>query len=783
VSRIPAWLRDTAVAALLCGLAVGVLSWLLPVNSWLGGLGPRLLQIWGLLALFAGSSAAFGSAIVRRLSNGGRRDGYWGLSFAAGLGCFGIAIAALGWMRLLNPFTFFALPLTMLAVGFPAVVAEWRERRADPGEATALSIPELLATAFGVICLFLLFLQVVDPMNVNFDARWYHLRVAERFALAGAMVKSPEGDQLLTLPQLASWIYTWAFMAPFKAFDDKLILALHLELATVIGTLMLIPPFTRVLIPTVKRSSTRLTWIALFFFPSIFIYDTGLMGGADHIVAVWGLAVPLALWQARERKGRESWILLGVISVGLLAKYTSVYLLVPLVPLFLVDWALRWRRSGSAFSPSQKTGPFLAAAVGLVLTCPYWLRNWIWYGNPVYPSGSRIFPNRPWAQDAAAWQRHYNLATTWSPTGDFQHRVETTLQSLTNYPLQPYTWPDMVEGQSAFGFSFLLAMVAIPFVVPRVRLVIVALVLNVSIAVWFNTHQHHMRYLTVAMPMMGCVAAAVAVHLWSLPTRIARIGVAAVVIAHLAAFADVPFRRTHGMNGRRSPVESGAEYLAVKGNRGSPVAPWVEMGRSLPPDAMPVVHGVRAPLGIGRQTLSDFVTLQFGLGYGRLKNASGVYKTLREMGGTHMVWGPASTQFDSIAGEALFYGVASRTVNRQTFGGMYVGELPPQPPDELGEGILYVGCALYQPGLYRIAQLATPIEPPEYPWPTAVPVARATVADWQSLLSRATYVVQENDCGYGPPSPEFERQGDQLELPKKVLTYYVRRTGAAQGWD
>ena len=47
----------------------------------------------------------------------------------------------------------------------------------------------------------------------------------------------------------------------------------------------------------------------------------------------------------------------------------------------------------------------------------------------------------------------------------------------------------------------------------------------------------------------------------------------------------------------------------------------------------------------------------------------------------------------------------------------------------------------------------------------------------------ATSVVHEEGCGAGPVPPEFERQGQRLELPKNVLTYHVRRTGSAVGWD
>ncbi len=740
------------------------------------------MRIWAMVALYGLGCVSLGAWLVRRWSNGVQRDGFWGLSFAAGLAAFTILISTLGWAQLLMTETFFLLPLLMILTGARTLVEEWIERR-RLGRVPFTAL-ELVVGAFGVACIFLLCLQVLDPNNINFDARWYHLRVAERYALAEGMMRSTEGDQLLTLPQGASLIYTWAFMAPLTIFEDKLILAMHMELTAVLGTLALIPAMVRVLMPTLDPRTARFAWVVFFFFPSVFIYDTGLMGGADHIVAVWGLAVPLALWQARDRKSYESWALVGLLGVGLLSKYTAVYLLVPMVPLLLIDWAWRWRKAGKAFTQREKLGPVLAMGMVLVFTAPYWLRNWIWYGNPVYPAGSSIFPNRPWAQDAAAWNFYYKVANTWTTTGTLSYRAKETVQSLVNYPLQPYTWGDMVENQSVFGFSFLVSLLAIPFIKPKWRVAIVALMLNGSIAVWFNTHQHHMRYLTVAMPLMGCVAAAVALHLWSLRTYVGRVAVLVVVGAHLAAFGDVPFRRTHGMNGRRSPIESSLEYIALKGHRGWSVGDWLDMAKSLPPRAMPVVHGVRAPLGMGRQSIADFVTLQFGLDYGRQGSASGAWEKLRQLGGTHLVWGSASTQFESVAGEAFFYGIASRTTERRNYGTYYVGELPMQPPDELGEGILYLGCALYEPGLYKAAALAEPLAPFDYPYPTAVPTQRVTTADWQAQLPRATYVVMENACGFDQPMPpEFERQGDQLELPKKTLTYFVRRSGSAQGWN
>jgi hypothetical protein len=766
-----------AVVALVLAVTGVVLSRLQTFEAWRTGLGPRLLTTWAFVALLAFAALSAGCAIVRRTSSGVRRDGFWALSFATGLAAFGTMLGVLAWLGWLNGTTFFLLPLAFIAAGLPDVAAEL----VTPRPVLApLSRTEAVVLGFGVIALLLLAVQVIDPSNTNFDARWYHLRIAERYALAEGFVRGPEGDQLLTLPQLASWLYAWAFLAPVGSFDDKLILTLHVEFLTVLGTLALVPPMTRVLLPTLEARVTRLAWVALFTFPAIFIYDSGIMGGADHIVALWGIGAPLALWQARERQDRRSWVLVGILSTGLLAKYTSLYLLVPLVPLVVGDWLWRWWRGGATFPRAQRVGPLITAGLGLLGSAPWWLRNWLWYGNPIYPSGASLFSNRPWHEDSDAWFRFYKVATNWSPTGNFEHRVGLTLQALVNYPVELYTWGSLVGHQPVFGFTFLVSLLTVPFIAPKWRLVTVVVVLHVAIAVWFNTHQHHMRYLTVLTPLMASVVAAAAVWLWTTRHQLGRLAVTAVACAHLVAYADVPFRPTHSMNGGRSPIVSALEYIALRGSRASPVAAWTAMSKALPPRAVPVVHGVKEPLGLQRQSVADFVSLQFGLNYGRQGSASGAWRKLRELGVTHGIWAPATTQFDSIAGEALFFGVMSRSLNRRDFGGVYLAELPPTPPDDLGDGVLYLGCALYKPGLYRIAQLASPIAAPDWPWPAAEPVVAVTTADWTSQLPRATYVVIERDCGFGVPPAEFERMGDQQELPKKLLTYFVRRTGTAE---
>lgn len=745
-----------------------------PFDRWGGGLGPRLWMTWWFVATFLVAVFAIGHLLVRRLSPV-PRDGAWALAFTSGTIVFAGLVGLFGWMGFLGFPFFWLLPLTLTLVGLPALRDALVDAKARWATQPAYTALETVAVLFGGACLGLLLLQVISPDNVNFDAMWYHLRSAERAALAGAIERTPEGDMLLSLPSATSWLYTWAFLGPGLSTDDKVILALHLELIVYVGTLLQLPPLVRALVPGQPKRATRIAWVALFFFPSVFIYDTGLMGGADHMVALWAPAVVLAWLQARERDDAGSWALVGLQLAGLTAKYSSIYLVAPLVPVMVVDALLRMRRDGRSFAGVARGFGWMGA-VALLVTVAYWLRNLAWYHNPVYPAAAWLFPNTPWIPDAAAVQRYYALSNNFTAANMAPlARVEGTLWSMIDYPSKIYGWKDMMGGQPVMGAGYLLSLAVLPFVPERRRLLLLALLVNAGIMVWFNTHQHHMRYLTVLTPLMAAGMAATALSLWELGW-FGRAGVLGTTALLLTAYGDVPFRQTHRIWRKLSPVEAASDYIAKRGAQpGARIKLWTQVGAALPPKAKPLIHGVETHLGLPRDSVTDCTGLQFGLNYGRLGSVAEVWKQLRQMGVTHVIWSGDVEQPDSISGEALLMGLAKGTLNQQVVNGLHVGELPElAPPPEPGTHVMYLGCSdHWRDGIYPLSVLAEPLPPMHEPWPALAPYEPLTKENYQHHLDdpRLGYVAIEDACKL--PSPAgYVFLGSALQ-PGKVR-HYVR---------
>jgi hypothetical protein len=764
--RVPRPIASLCALLVLLGGGTYVASFSLPMDRYLTGLGPRLLSVWLLLATFLVAALSFGHFLVRRVS-AVPRDGAWALAFSSGTMVFSSLMGLFGWLGWLAFPFFWVLPLSLGLIGLPSLRDAVVDSRQQRTSAPAYSWVELALLLLGGVCLALLLLQVINPSNVNYDAAWYHLRSAERYALANAISRTPEGDMLLTLPSCASWLYTWAFLAPGLGTDDKIVLALHLEGAVFIGTLASIPPLVRALLPQASRFASRVSWVALFFFPSVFIYDTGLMGGADHIVALWAGTTVLAWVQARARGERGSWALVGLQLAGLSAKYSSLYLIVPLLPVMVVDTLRRGARPWRSL--------LTAAGVTLLVTAPYWLRNWVWYHNPVYPAASGLFPSTPWTEDAQAWQAYWSWsdpsrAEVMSP----EFRLWSSFKALVDYQQKVYGWSDMMGGQSVMGSGYFLSLLVLPFLPQRRRLFGLAVLLNVGIFLWFNTHLHHLRYLTVLTPLMAAGMAASAIALWGMGLA-ARTGVAGCTALLLAAYADIPFRHTHRMNRGSSTVDNADHFISQRGPGNGRMATFRAVSDALPPMAKPLVHGSIPPLGLQRQSVTDVPGLQFGVNYGRWGSVAQVWRSLRSMGVTHLVWIDEAEQADSIAGEALFQALAMKTESQRVVDGIMLGELPDEAPAEPGTHIVYVGCNhLWRTGVYPLNVLARPIPPADFEWPELSPYEPLSNQNWSSATGdpRVGWVVQEASCGLRAPQG-FVAHGGARGSPQ-TLRFFVR---------
>jgi len=150
-----------------------------------------------------------------------------------------------------------------------------------------------------------------DPAQCRGDSYWYHLPIAEQYVARGAIRPFAEGWYLGAYPQLATLLYTWAYQSPGKLFDH-VALSSHLEWALFLATLAGVRRW-RVACWRYPRPYAA---AAVFLFPGIFLYDSSLITGADHVLAFFAPALGLALIRLGRRFEPREAVLAGILTAG-----------------------------------------------------------------------------------------------------------------------------------------------------------------------------------------------------------------------------------------------------------------------------------------------------------------------------------------------------------------------------------------------------------------------------------------------------------------------------------
>ena len=164
-------------------------------------------------------------------------------------------------------------------------------------------------------------------------------------------------------------------------------------------------------------------------FPGLFLYDSSLITGADHILAFWAPALGLALVRMGRRFTVREAVLAGALTgATILTKYQGSYFFVP-IALLVLFLAIRFRR----IRPAVAWG--LAC---LTVSSAHWLKNWIFYGDPFYPLLHKYLEVHPFHEGAADrmyWDAQFLL------TGTFWEKVQKTLGAVVTSPSFPTTGP------------------------------------------------------------------------------------------------------------------------------------------------------------------------------------------------------------------------------------------------------------------------------------------------------------------------------------------------------
>jgi hypothetical protein len=646
------WIREgLMLATLVAGLALfaHVADGHYPLRHWLFFVYARL---WLLGSLFMLSSLAAGwrllSWILPEPSPIGERlviaHALGVLTFVWGLFLFGI----LGWLGLA---VFWGWPLALLLFGGPRLVRDARRywKRLRPFGFRLFQprgIFEGLALAGLVLCLVATYLLVMTPANVAYDARWYHMRITENYASGGRIIPFQEGWYLGAIPQLSSLLYMWGFIGP-GTFFERLSLASHLEWFLFIPTLLGVSVLARRLL-----GGSRVPYAAavVFLFPGILTYDSALASMADHIAAFWAAPLALALLRMRRSFGvREAVVAALVTSGAALTKYQCSYMVVGAI-LAVTGWAI-WRR---------RARPFLAfAATGIVATSLHWLKNLVFYGDPLYPFLYKWLPSRPLLPGKEQFVNQDQLAAQFALHGPPLYKLEETAKALFTFSFIPHDWPAFHGDRPVFGSLFTLLLPVLLLVRAKSALWLIVAGTHLGLAIWFVT-SHEDRYIQNLLPWMAAATTAFLVLAWrhgKIPVRAALL---TLVLFQIVWGADLYFLRNHAMAGD-SLLKVATDRIAAGHEKRYKDRLTFPGGMdvvtpALPKDAKVLIHNIRLSLGIGRPVVDDENSWQLGIDYLAYATPEKTFATWRKLGITHAVWvhQQAGGSYEQVAREATF---------------------------------------------------------------------------------------------------------------------------------
>ncbi|HSS39099.1 MAG TPA: hypothetical protein VLT58_10050, partial [Polyangia bacterium] len=500
--------RIRAVLAALFALAVlaGVgfsLNDLEPVRLWTA---PAYLSIWACTAALMVACLSFGSWFLRRvLGLTLPLTEHFIVGLAVGVLAFALGIFVFGVLHVLGTWTFFLWPPLLGAVGLRDLARDARVRL--PRLARTLFAARGVRLAFvvaGFVALAAVFLPVLSPANTGYDARWYHLGIAEQYASRGAIERFKEGFFNGAQPQLATWLYTWAFLCPWGGEWQRITLAYHLEFALFVATLAALPAGIRWL---AGRRAPWAGWAGFFLFPGIFLYDSMLCLGADHVLAFWALPVLLTMRRLLRPAERRDYVLFGsLIGAAALTRIQGLYLFAgPLLALGVRAVWLLFRRAHRSEGRNVVRGLGVAIAAALVVSAPHWLTNLVWYGDPYYPILARFFPSHPLAPGVNTTRDAF-FTLQGIPRGE---AARETIKEATALGLTSHDWSTFHHKWPVF-FVFFPLGVAAALMASGARRRHSFLVLGMTVlavVIWWVSY-HQDRYLGAVVPWMAIVTTA-----------------------------------------------------------------------------------------------------------------------------------------------------------------------------------------------------------------------------------------------------------------------------------
>ncbi|MGI8908067.1 MAG: glycosyltransferase family 39 protein [Candidatus Sumerlaeaceae bacterium] len=389
-----------------------------------------------------------------------------------------------------------------------------RERSPVPGALVTLRI---LATVF----LVALFLNCCTP-PVQSDAMRYHLAAPQEWRKLGHIGYLPLNafSNFPMLVEVQALLVGMAGMAATQMVHFALMLATGL---TVYGLALRIG---RLCGQNDSRIPATVAALLYMFTPCGAVVAT--WPNIDHATSLCVLLSTLALLLVMEQPRWECYVLLGITAgASLSVKYTLLAHL-GLLGIVWLGWTLYKKTHSSEIQGAwlhtlrkNIVGAGLAVLVAGLLASPWYLKNVVFTGNPVYPFASGIFKGGEWTPECA---RLY--ATQAARKGE-----PKTIPNLLASPVRStFDWlkyethnPGAVTGIAWLTWVFAAIVAA------RRRNLALTVILFLAAGywvVWFYSYQSNrmlLPFYALVLPCLPCVVAAAAA-----PLRRAMVGVLAV---------------------------------------------------------------------------------------------------------------------------------------------------------------------------------------------------------------------------------------------------------------
>jgi hypothetical protein len=398
-----------------------------------------------LLAVILAASAAAGLVALRTANALPRRESEQCLAgLAVGLGLASMLSLALAWANALEPRPFAIAAAVALLVGGLPLLRVLRALRLPHGRIAWLLV---------VVCGILLVAEMPTWFSppVGGDQTKYQLAYPRLYANAGGLVPTPWcfwGQQ--------QWLQNFLFAIAYTVRGENLARLLN-AVTGVLAALGLATLARRHL------GEDQGVLVGALFFSLPMVWSLMTRCGADTSVVLYAaLAVSGLLdWAASERPGD---LARTAMMAGFGGAAKVMGLLVPAlvgIGVLVVVVSRRWNPTRAA-----------AAAIGygltaLVLLAPWYARNVVDTGNPIYPFGHGVFGGRDWSAEAGTYLDTYYDEYRSREAGQRGGKPYRGLEVL-HFPWDMTMHPESFEngkrqGQdiSAFALAFLPALVLV----------------------------------------------------------------------------------------------------------------------------------------------------------------------------------------------------------------------------------------------------------------------------------------------------------------------------------